>query len=123
MEFKARLTNPYTEKERVNFIVVNNHTNGYIIKETEEGLEAWGYTQEEIKQKEKEVTKGMILLNQELKCALALKGKTVEEITDNKLYHYCDYSRDHIFISILQKYFNYKQDDIDYLFKYKVFPY
>lgn len=54
MEIKATLQKPYTEDEYFNFIVQENHGKGYEIKETEEVLEAWGYSQEEIEQQEKE---------------------------------------------------------------------
>ena len=47
MEIKAVLNKPYTEDERLNFIVEQNHQLGYEIKETEEALEAWGLTEEE----------------------------------------------------------------------------
>ena len=47
MEIKSELKKPYTSKERADFIVENNHNNGYEIKETETALEAWGYTEEE----------------------------------------------------------------------------
>ena len=54
MEIKAILEKPYKDNERVDFIVENNHKKGYEIKETEEELQAWGLTQEEIAQKEAE---------------------------------------------------------------------
>lgn len=54
MEIKAKLLKPYTEEARINFIIEQNHNKGYEIKETEEALEAWGYTEEEIQEKEKE---------------------------------------------------------------------
>lgn len=47
MEIKATLNKPYTEKQRLDFIVTNNHNKGYEIKETETALEAWGYTDAE----------------------------------------------------------------------------
>ena len=47
MEIKATLAKPYQEKERLDFIVAQNHVLGYQIKETEEALEAWGYTETE----------------------------------------------------------------------------
>ena len=47
MEIKAQLNKPYTENQRLDFIVEQNHNNGYEIKETELALEAWGYTDEE----------------------------------------------------------------------------
>ena len=47
MEIKAELLKPYTDKERMDFIVQNNHNLGYEIRETDSALEAWGYTDEE----------------------------------------------------------------------------
>lgn len=46
MEIKATLQKPYTEKERLDFIVKYQY--GYKIKETETALEAWGNTQKDI---------------------------------------------------------------------------
>lgn len=54
MEIKAELLKPYTETQRLDFIVEQNHRQGYEIRETETTLEAWGYTVEEQKQKERE---------------------------------------------------------------------
>jgi N-methylhydantoinase A/oxoprolinase/acetone carboxylase beta subunit len=42
MELKAILNKPYTEEQRTEFIVEQNHRFGYEIKETEIALEAWG---------------------------------------------------------------------------------
>ena len=50
MEIKAILNKPYTETQRLDFIVNQNHHNGYEIKETETVLEAWGKTEEEIQE-------------------------------------------------------------------------
>lgn len=36
-EIKAHLVKPYTEKERIDFIVENNHNKGYTIEELENG--------------------------------------------------------------------------------------
>lgn len=36
-EIKAHLTKPYTEKQKINFIIENNHNKGYIIEELENG--------------------------------------------------------------------------------------
>lgn len=47
MEIKAKLNKPYTSKQRADFIVFNNYSKGYEIKEVTDGLEAWGMTQEE----------------------------------------------------------------------------
>ena len=54
MEIKATLQKPYTEEERMNFIVEYNHNLGYVIEETEKELQALGYTQEEIEKQDQE---------------------------------------------------------------------
>lgn len=54
MELKATLNKPYTKKQRLDFIVRNNHELDYEIKETETALEAWGYTEEEIQEQDKQ---------------------------------------------------------------------
>lgn len=54
MEIKSELLKPYTESEKVDFIVEQNHKNGYTIKETETALEAWGYTEEEKQEQKRE---------------------------------------------------------------------
>ena len=54
MEIKATLKKPYTDEERMSFIVQYNHGMGYTIEETETELQALGYTEEEIALQEKE---------------------------------------------------------------------
>lgn len=54
MEIKAELIKPYTEKQRLDFIVNQNYINGYLIKETDESLQALGYTEAELELKERE---------------------------------------------------------------------
>lgn len=54
MEIKVTLNKPYTDKQRMDFIVTNNHQQGYEIRETETALEAWGYTEEEKQEQERE---------------------------------------------------------------------
>lgn len=54
MEIKATLNKPYTEEQRLDFIVTQNHQNGYEIRETETAIEAWGLTEEEQAQQEAE---------------------------------------------------------------------
>ena len=53
MEIKAVLIKPYTENEKINFIVEQNHNNGYEIRETETSIEAWGYTEAEKQEQER----------------------------------------------------------------------
>ncbi len=55
MEVKATLEKPYTERERIDFIVINNYQQGYEIKETNNALEAWGFTEEELLANAKQV--------------------------------------------------------------------
>ena len=47
MEIKAKLNKPYTNKQRTDFIVQQNHRNGYTIEETDKALIALGKTNEE----------------------------------------------------------------------------
>lgn len=54
MEIKAQLNKPYTEEQRADFIVEQNHRQGYEIRETETELQAWGYTEEEKEEQEHE---------------------------------------------------------------------
>lgn len=54
MEIKTSLNKPYTEKEKIDFIVQQNHNLGYNIVETDTALEAWGKTEEEIQAEENE---------------------------------------------------------------------
>ena len=57
MEIKAELLKPYTEDERMNFIVEYNHNQSFQIEETETALQALGYTEEEIaQQKQQEIS-------------------------------------------------------------------
>lgn len=54
MEIKAILHKPYTQEQRIKFIVENNHKLGYLIQETENELQALDNTQEEKQQEEQE---------------------------------------------------------------------
>lgn len=54
MELKAELLKPYTEEQRINFIVEQNHRHGYKIDEQEDRLVALGYTEEEKAEQERE---------------------------------------------------------------------
>lgn len=54
MEIKAELLKPYTDEQRIKFIVENNHKKGYTIEEADNALIAWGITEEEKQSKEQE---------------------------------------------------------------------
>lgn len=60
MEIKAQLNKPFTDEQRADFIVENNHNLGYEIRETETALEAWGYTEEEKREQEEQAEKERI---------------------------------------------------------------
>lgn len=81
MEIKASLEKPYEEVERLDFIVEQNHHNGYEIRETEEVLEAWGYTDAEKEQQEQERIANLHLTRGDVFRGLLLaKGVTRAEI-------------------------------------------
>ena len=54
MEIKTQLNKPYTEEEKINFIVEYNHNQGFQIEETEDALLALGYTDEEKSEQEQQ---------------------------------------------------------------------
>ena len=54
MEIKAELLKPYTDAQRIDFIVEQNHQKGYKIEETDIALVALDYTEEEKHRREKE---------------------------------------------------------------------
>ena len=77
MEIKATLNKPYTDNQRLDFIVSQNHTNGYEIKETETALEAWGLTAEEVADQEKQAKKAKLISqldSLDLKCIRSLRA-------------------------------------------------
>ena len=54
MEIKATLNKPYTEEERINFIVEQNHKLSYTIEEQADKIVALGKTQEEVVKEQEE---------------------------------------------------------------------
>ena len=81
MEIKATLQKPYTDKQRIDFVVEQNHQKGYEIKETETSIEAWGYTEEEIKKQERKRLDNLSMTRGDVFEALILaKGLTKPQI-------------------------------------------
>lgn len=137
MEIKAELNKPYTEKERLDFIVSNNHQQGYEIQETETALEAWGYTQEELEQQERERINSLTLTPADVERAL-YKAKGIDfddlkiliqqrmpntdlkavkiELNANMFY------RSHPLINQVGELLGYSEEDMDYLFENKELP-
>lgn len=54
MELKATLKAPYAEEAKNQFIIKYNYNKGYDLKFYDTRIEAWGYTQKEIDDMEKE---------------------------------------------------------------------
>ena len=81
MEIKSELKQPYTEDERIEFIVKQNHELGYEIKETSTAIEAWGYTDEEKAKEERERLDNLSMTRGDVFEALILaKGLTKPQI-------------------------------------------
>lgn len=78
MEIKAELLKPYSEDERCNFIVEQSHNLGYEIQETEESLQAWGYTLQEREEMERERIAGLSLTRGDVFDAL-IKARMIDE--------------------------------------------
>ncbi len=81
MVIKATIKKPYTEDEKINFIVKYNHNLGFKVEETETALEAWGYTQEEIEAQEKERIAKLYLTGADVERGIyQAKGMDFEDI-------------------------------------------
>lgn len=89
MEIKATLNKPYTEQQRLNFVVEQNHQNGYEIRESETALEAWGKTEEEqlVKAKQSKYQEANSKANEFLQSGQALfefeEGEHIEATDGN----------------------------------------
>ena len=100
MEIKATLKKPYTDNERMDFIVEYNHGMGYTIEETETELQALGYTEEEIAEQEKERIARLKLTKREVFLGLyQAKGVTPDmikgQITDAQALIEFEYANDY----------------------------
>ena len=129
MEIIAKLNKPCTETERMNFIVEQNHQKGYEIKETEDELQAWGYTQKEKDEQEKERISKLSLTKREVLLALFDdKGITPEQIKaqlDERGKIEFDYANEYFrgnpLIDTLGLTLGYTPEQLDYLFINKSF--
>ena len=77
MELKAKLDKPYSKAQRQEFIIEQNHQNGFEIKETETALEAWGYSAAERQEQAEEKRRAEIMAQLDaldLKCIRALRA-------------------------------------------------
>ena len=80
MEIKATLQKPYTQDERIHFILEQNRENGYEIKETEQEIQAWGYAQAEIEEMEQERINNLTMTALDFIGVLQGFGLTLEQI-------------------------------------------
>ena len=87
MEIKAQLNKPYTEKQRIDFIVENNHKKGYEIRETEEELQAWGADENDllIQAKQTKIQENDLKRDEALNQGIEYKGVLFDSDTDQKV--------------------------------------
>ena len=96
MEIKATLNKPYTEQQRLDFVVAQNHNNGYQIKETDVALEAWGLTAEEQAEKEKQAHKNELIAQLDaldLKCIRAMRAIQTGNGTQDDIDRLADFEQ------------------------------
>ena len=131
MEIKAELIKPYTEEQRIKFIVEQSHRLGYSIEEQSTKLVALGFTQEELNQQERN-RKDMLALTRcdVLKALYRTKGITPNDIKallkDNvealiELEYAQNFYRGHPMIKAIGEQLGFTSDDLDYLFENKKF--
>lgn len=132
MEIKAQLNKPYTENQRNDFIVEQNHNLGYEIRETETALEAWGYTEEEIKEQERERLNLLSMTKREMFLGL-YQAKQIApdilkaQITDPKAlieFEYAnDYYRGNQLIDVIGGQLGFTSEQLDKFFETKDYTY
>ena len=132
MEIKATLQNPYTENEKIDFIVEQNHQKGYEIRETETALEAWGYTEEEKQEQRKEQIAKLSMTKREMFLGLyQAKGITPDmlkaQITDPQAlieFEYAnDYYRGNPLIDVISAKLGFTTEQLDRFFETKDYTY
>ena len=142
MEIKAQLEKPYTDSQRMDFTVTYNHNQGYEIRETEISLQAWGYTQEEIDEQERERLDSLSLTPADVERALYkekqmdfedLKALIVEQIPTIDIkalsieFRAKDFYRGAMaggmrLFDVVGALLGYSSADMDYLFENKELP-
>jgi hypothetical protein len=82
MELKERLIKPYTEDERIEFVIEQNHNLGFEIRETDDELQAWGYTDEEIEQMKREKINKLTMTKRVFALALQNMGISYTQLKE-----------------------------------------
>lgn len=138
MEIKNILQKPYEEQQRIDFIIQQNHNLGYEIRETETELQAWGYTEEEREQQQREYLDNLELTGADVERAIYdAKGIDFDDLITQveksqiagfdikrlkielKANHFV---RKHPYINIVGEILGYTPEDMDYLFEHKELP-
>lgn len=128
MEIKAELLKPYTEKERMDFIVEQNHHNGYEIRETDSALKAWGFTEEEKKVQERERLNLLSMTKREMFLGLyqakgitpdMLKAQISDTSTLIELEYANDYYRGNPLIDVIGSQLGFTTEQLDKFFETK----
>ena len=131
MEIKATLNKPYSEQQRIDFLIVNNRRLNYEIRETETALQAWGLTQEEIAEQERQRINMLSLTKREVFLALYRdKGITpdqlkaqIQDVEALIEFEYAEsYFRGNPLINSIGAMLGYTSEQLDYLFENKCFP-
>lgn len=138
MEIKAKLDKPYEEEQRLEFIIEQNHNKGYEIRETEEALEAWGYTDEEKEKQKREIIDNLTLTGADVERAIyEAKGMDFEDLIEYVIntgitgfdikrlkieLKANNFVRKHPYINMIGEMLGYTAEDMDYLFKAKHLP-
>ena len=131
MEIKAVLNKPFSNSQRIDFIVTQNHNNGYEIRETANTLEAWGYTEAEIEELQRKFINNLKLSKREVFLALnEAKGITPDEIKSKiseptvliEFEYANDYYRGNPLVETIGKALGFTSEQLDYLFQYKKLP-
>lgn len=142
MEIKAILNKPYTEEQRIEFVVENNHKKAYQLKETEVALEAWGWTEEEMAEFERKRIDSLSLTPADVERALYkakqmdfedLKALITEQLPQvdikglaiefraKDFYRGAEANGMRLF-DVVGQLLGYTSDDMDYLFEHKELP-
>ena len=138
MEIKAELLKPYTEDERIEFIVEQNHRFGYMLQDTETGLVALGYTEEEKAEQERVMISQLFLTGADVERAIYQdKGMDFDDVIALLQEQYSDvidikavkielkannFYRGNPYVTKIGHILGYNDEDLDCLFLCKEFP-
>lgn len=82
MRLVAKIRKPYTDEQRLKFIDTQNHQNGYEIRETKTELQAWGYTEKEQEEQERERVQRLSCTKRDFVLMLQELGVTYSQLKE-----------------------------------------